>query len=221
MQNDFLCNGTEYCRRLRKRAFPLPAFPPENLTVSLHASAKFAGARMGRGIFPRPFFVLFGRCNMSLIEIRDLTFSYDGSPRPVFENLSLRIDTDWKLGLIGRNGRGKTTFLRLPAGQYEYRETIAAAVKFVCFPFAAGEERRTTLAVLREACPDAEEWRIERELSRLFGGTEEKSTHRRQPLRARAPVRLGRTAEFHRHRFPHTDRKFAAYLRPDNDLCGT
>ena len=36
-----------------------------------------------------------------------------GSFDTVFENVSFGIDTDWKLGLIGRNGKGKTTFLNL------------------------------------------------------------------------------------------------------------
>lgn len=50
---------------------------------------------------------------MSMIEIHELTFGYEGSCENVFERISFRIDTDWKLGLIGRNGRGKTTLLRL------------------------------------------------------------------------------------------------------------
>ena len=50
---------------------------------------------------------------MSLIDIRNLSFTYEGGYTPVFENVSFRIDTDWKLGFVGRNGRGKTTFLNL------------------------------------------------------------------------------------------------------------
>ena len=48
---------------------------------------------------------------MSLIHVKNLTFTYDGSYEPVFENASFQIDTGWRLGLIGRNGRGKTTLL--------------------------------------------------------------------------------------------------------------
>ncbi len=50
---------------------------------------------------------------MSLINVSNLTFSYPGSFDNVFENVSFQIDTDWKLGFTGRNGRGKTTFLKL------------------------------------------------------------------------------------------------------------
>ena len=71
---------------------------------------------------------------MSLIQVSHLTFAYDGSYDNVFENLSFQIDTDWKLGFTGRNGRGKTTFLRLLMGQYEYRGEISASVQFEYFP---------------------------------------------------------------------------------------
>lgn len=50
---------------------------------------------------------------MSQIQVTDLTYGYEGSFDTVFENVSFGIDTDWKLGLIGRNGKGKTTFLNL------------------------------------------------------------------------------------------------------------
>ena len=44
---------------------------------------------------------------MSMIQISNLTFAYEGGYENIFENLSLQIDTSWKLGLVGRNGRGK------------------------------------------------------------------------------------------------------------------
>ena len=42
---------------------------------------------------------------MSLISVNNLTFGYNGSSNNVFENVSFNIDTDWKLGLIGRNNK--------------------------------------------------------------------------------------------------------------------
>ncbi|NLY70064.1 MAG: hypothetical protein GX067_09805, partial [Clostridiales bacterium] len=48
---------------------------------------------------------------MSVIKIINLTFGYDASAVNVFENLSLELDSDWRLGLVGRNGRGKTTLM--------------------------------------------------------------------------------------------------------------
>ena len=40
---------------------------------------------------------------MSLIKIENLTFSYYGYVKPVFENVSFSFDTNWKTGLIERN----------------------------------------------------------------------------------------------------------------------
>ena len=65
---------------------------------------------------------------MSLISVNNLTFGYDGSLKNIFENVSFNIDTDWKLGLIGRNGKGKTTFLKLLLGEYEYQGAISKNV---------------------------------------------------------------------------------------------
>ena len=42
--------------------------------------------------------------------------------------MSFSIDTDWKLGFIGRNGKGKTTFLNLLLGKYSF--SIRANVSF-------------------------------------------------------------------------------------------
>ena len=62
---------------------------------------------------------------MSQITISHLTFGYDGSAENVFDDLTLTLDTDWRLGLIGRNGRGKTTLTRLLAGELTGRGRIS------------------------------------------------------------------------------------------------
>lgn len=54
---------------------------------------------------------------MAFIQVTDLTFFYEGNFDPVFEHVSFSIDTNWKLGFIGRNGKGKTTFLNLLMGK--------------------------------------------------------------------------------------------------------
>ena len=61
---------------------------------------------------------------MSIIKVSDLTFCYEGSYDNIFENVSFQLDTDWRLGLTGRNGRGKTTLLRLLEGRDPYQGTI-------------------------------------------------------------------------------------------------
>lgn len=104
---------------------------------------------------------------MSMIEIHELTFGYEGSCENVFERISFRIDTDWKLGLIGRNGRGKTTLLRLLQGKYEYSGSITAGVEFDCFPFEVEDCAFSALEVAQSVCPTAQSWQLLRELNRL------------------------------------------------------
>ena len=104
---------------------------------------------------------------MSLININRLTFAHYGAAENIFENVSLNLDTDWRLGFIGRNGRGKTTFLKLLMGEYEYQGVISASVRFDYFPFPVADPERTGALIAGEALGDFERWRLERELSLL------------------------------------------------------
>ena len=104
---------------------------------------------------------------MALIDVVDLSFAYEGSYDNVFEHVSFQIDTDWKLGFVGRNGRGKTTFLNLLLGNYEYQGRISSNMEFAYFPYEAKDKRRMTIEILEEICPGFEQWRIYRELNLL------------------------------------------------------
>lgn len=104
---------------------------------------------------------------MSLINVTNLTFAYEGSYDNIFENVSFQIDTDWKLGFTGRNGRGKTTFLNLLLGKHEYSGRISASVGFDYFPFRVEDRGQTTMEVVSTIVPDCAEWEIARELSLL------------------------------------------------------
>jgi len=104
---------------------------------------------------------------MSLINISNLTFGYDGSYDNIFENVSFQIDTDWKLGFTGRNGRGKTTFLNLLMGQYEYSGKISASVAFNYFPHDVKDRGRLTKDVINAICSSYQDWELMRELSLL------------------------------------------------------
>lgn len=86
---------------------------------------------------------------MSLISVNNLTFGYDGSYNNVFEDISFNIDTDWKLGLIGRNGKGKTTFLKLLQGKYEYKGTISKNVNVDYFPFEVINKDRMAIEIVK------------------------------------------------------------------------
>lgn len=95
---------------------------------------------------------------MSMIKIENLTFSYPSSSDNIFENVSFQIDTDWKLGFVGRNGRGKTTFLNLLQNKYEYSGKILSSVSFDYFPCPVTKKERLTEEILWDIAPLAEEW---------------------------------------------------------------
>ncbi|URN93716.1 MAG: Lsa family ABC-F type ribosomal protection protein [Candidatus Pristimantibacillus lignocellulolyticus] len=104
---------------------------------------------------------------MSLINVTNLTFAYDGSYDNIFENVSFQLDTDWKLGFTGRNGRGKTTFMALLQGKYEYSGNISAHVGFEYFPFHVPNKENNTIDVIDEIFPDYIHWKLMRELNLL------------------------------------------------------
>jgi len=116
---------------------------------------------------------------MSLINVSHLTFAYEGGLEKIFENVNFRIDTDWKLGFTGRNGRGKTTFLNLLLGRYDYEGSITSSVPFEYFPYPVPDDEMDAPAVIRTIAPAAEDWQIAREIS-LLDVTEDTL---RRPLR--------------------------------------
>lgn len=98
---------------------------------------------------------------MSQISVNNLSFSYESSYDPVFENVSFTLDTDWKLGFIGRNGRGKTTLLNLLLGRYPYKGSITASVSFDYFPFEVKNVARNTVDVIKSCIAPYDEWECE------------------------------------------------------------
>lgn len=123
---------------------------------------------------------------MSLISVNHLTFYYEGSADYIFEDVSFQIDTDWKLGFVARNGRGKTTFLKLllasekaarmpkkaeaaasDTEKFEYSGSIACEENFDYFPFEIKDTEKTFLENVEELYPEYELWKICRELNLL------------------------------------------------------
>jgi len=104
---------------------------------------------------------------MSLINVSNLTFSYDGGFENIFENVSFQIDTDWKLGFTGRNGRGKTTFLNLLMGRFDYSGSISASVSFEYFPYQVKDEQMDTAEVINTVVNGYQDWQLKRELNLL------------------------------------------------------
>ena len=53
------------------------------------------------------------------VEVENLSFAYPGSERKVFNNLSFTINAGEKIAIIGENGVGKTTLLKLLMGEVQ------------------------------------------------------------------------------------------------------
>ena len=88
---------------------------------------------------------------MPVININNLTFGYDGSEKTLFDDVTITLDTTWKLALAGRNGRGKTTFFKLLRGELPYGGTITGVPETVIFPM--------------DELPENEDWRVRKELN--------------------------------------------------------
>lgn len=104
---------------------------------------------------------------MSLIQVSNLTFAYEGSHENIFENVSFQIDTNWRLGFVGRNGRGKTTFLNLLLGKYDYQGSISASVTFSYFPYSVEDKSILAIDAVEAMYPEYEYWKIQREMANL------------------------------------------------------
>ena len=97
-----------------------------------------------------------------------VSFTYNGSYTPVFEDLTFRADTTWRLGLTGRNGRGKTTLLRLLSGAEQPdtgRIDLPCAPRY--FPYPVTDEHLPTRQAILDAAPTVQAWQLERECALL------------------------------------------------------
>ena len=107
--------------------------------------------------------------NMEPIIIKNMTFAYPGQ-NALFENCSLDLESSWKLGLLGRNGRGKTTLMKIFQNQLDYTGKIQCNLNFASFPLSIEPEvTNYTIDEIYDAFPvlQDEQWKIERELNLL------------------------------------------------------
>ena len=106
---------------------------------------------------------------MAQIKVSNLTFAYEGSFDNIFEDVSFSVDTNWKLGFIGRNGKGKTTFLNLLLGKYEYSGSISNNVKFDYFPYKVDEKDfdKNAEELIEIWKPEIEMWQVFIELAEI------------------------------------------------------
>lgn len=93
-----------------------------------------------------------------------ITFQYPGSPEPVFTDLSFSIDTTWRCGLVGRNGRGKTTLLRMLSGSLiPSKGSLDVPARAVLLRQPDPGAKRPTRDVIRDAVAPFRRWEHEME----------------------------------------------------------
>lgn len=115
---------------------------------------------------------------MAQICVTDLTFYYEDSFDPVFENVSFSVDSKWKLGFLGRNGKGKTTFLRLlrerenVPGRYTGSIVSPAIPDYFPYPITEEQKEQPAAEFLEELKTGCELWRVLCELEKLGEGAE-------------------------------------------------
>lgn len=102
---------------------------------------------------------------MSLIKVEHLTFGY--GIENIFVDVNINIDTSWKLGLVGRNGKGKTTFLKLLLDEYEYQGKIVSGVEFEYFPYNINNSLDRVIDIAYQICPNIYEWQLIKEFNLL------------------------------------------------------
>ena len=101
------------------------------------------------------------------LSLNNVTFTYDGASSPVFEHLSATLDTSWRLGLIGRNGRGKSTLIRLLSGELS-APGVPCLPDSPVFPMSVPDPSLPCMDLMCLIMPGVPLWRLEKE-ARLLG----------------------------------------------------
>ena len=104
---------------------------------------------------------------MSHISFRQVSFTYPSGLIPVFDGLNLALDTDWKLGIVGRNGMGKSTLFRLLTGELRGEGSISAPTGFLKFPLAIDDRTSSGYDIAARYLRDEEMWKVLREANLL------------------------------------------------------
>ena len=112
---------------------------------------------------------------MATIVCRKVSFGYDGAARNIFNELDLLIDTGWRTALTGRNGRGKTTLLRLIGGELiQDRGIIERPLETRRFPNSVMDPAVSAFEAAKDAAGPFRKW--EREMSRLLDAGHDEPT---------------------------------------------
>lgn len=103
---------------------------------------------------------------MAMITFNKYTFQYESIDDPILDHISFSLDTRWKCGMIGANGCGKTTLLKILARELEGRGTLIQPVSAEIFPCQRIDPALLTIELLEEIS-GAQAWQIEKECAKL------------------------------------------------------
>jgi ATP-binding cassette subfamily B protein len=70
-------------------------------------------------VFSKPNAMLVPRPIQRGFEFKNVSFSYPGSSKLVLDNINFRLETGERIALVGKNGQGKTTIVKLLTRLYE------------------------------------------------------------------------------------------------------
>ncbi len=110
---------------------------------------------------------------MSIIVLDSVSFYYPDSEDALIENLNLNLESSWKLGLVGRNGRGKTTLLKLISRVLKpVSGTLKCELETSIFPFKPGNSNLSVIEVIKESVAPYSFW--EKRMEELLSASDEK-----------------------------------------------
>ena len=122
---------------------------------------------------------------MNLLTMEHVTKAY--TDRVLLDDVAFGINENEKIGVIGINGMGKSTLLKIVAGVEEYdsgKLSMGNTVKICYLPQTPvfGEEETVLQAAVRGIISDADQWTMEAEAKSMlnqlgFSDYEEKMSH--------------------------------------------
>jgi lincosamide and streptogramin A transport system ATP-binding/permease protein len=111
---------------------------------------------------------------MAVIRFDNVCFHHEFPYVSVLDGVFLSIDTAWRTALVGRNGVGKTTLLRLISGDLvPTRGDIRVPVETYYFPYDAPDSDMSVRDLVRDAVAPFRTW--ERDIDALLKRKDEES----------------------------------------------
>src|SRR6186713_2704735 len=112
---------------------------------------------------------------MALVTVKELRIGFRGPP--LLDGVSCQIEPGQRIGLLGRNGAGKTTFLRILSGQIEPdggQVSFAPGTTVSLLPQDVPQDLTGTIQeVVNQGLPIAADdhdtaWRAQQQLKRIL-----------------------------------------------------